>query len=160
MRKSFSSVKAIAAAATIAVSAAAAVAAVAPAGASTAHATTLAPPVIHESFTPMPCTGKSGHRNTLQLEACSGQQILRTDKQIDGLNQKIFTALPSDSARRDLIVAHKAWLSYRRAYCVSTSDVFQGGTLAGVVESDCVVTLNGEHVTNLRAFLKELTAND
>ena len=64
------------------------------------------------------------------------------------------------SEAADLIAAHKSWLAYRRSYCLSESDVFQGGTLAGVVESDCVVTLNGQHVTNLKAFLKNLSAND
>jgi uncharacterized protein YecT (DUF1311 family) len=117
-------------------------------------------PVIHEPFTTMPCTGKPGHRNTLQLEACSEQQILRSDKQIDALNKKIFTALPSNSARRDLISGHKAWLAYRKSYCLSASDAFQGGTLAGVVDANCFVTINGQHVTNLGSFLKELTAND
>jgi uncharacterized protein YecT (DUF1311 family) len=158
MPKRFSSVSAIAAAAaTVGVSVALAIAA--PAGASSAHATTLAAPVIHEPFTAMPCTGKPGNRNTLQLEACSERQILRSDKQIDALNKKIFSALPSDSARRDLIAGHKAWLAYRKSYCLSASDVFQGGTLAGVVDANCVATLNGQHVTNLKSFLKELSAN-
>lgn len=132
----------------------------APAGASGAHGTALAPPVIHESFTPMPCTGKPGNRTTLQLEACSEQQILRSDKQIDALNRKIFAALPGASARRDLLAGHRAWLAYRKSYCLSASDVFQGGTLAAVVDANCFVTLNGQHVTNLKAFLKELTEND
>jgi uncharacterized protein YecT (DUF1311 family) len=129
------------------------------AGASGGHATTLAPPVIHEPFTSMPCTGKPGNRTTLQEEACSEQKILRSDKQINAFNQKIFNALPSTSARRDLIAGHRAWLAYRKSYCLSVSDVFHGGTLAGVVDADCVATVNGQHVSNLRTFLKDLTSN-
>ena len=127
--------------------------------ASSGHAAKLAPPVIHESFTPMPCTGSSGKRTTLQEEGCAEQQILRSDKQINTLNQKIFTALPSNSARRDLIAGHKAWLAYRKSYCLSVSDVFQGGTLAGVVDADCTATVNGQHISNLKTFLKDLTSN-
>lgn len=130
------------------------------AGASASHAAKLSPPVIREGFTPAPCTGKPGHRTTLQLEQCAGQQIARSDKQINALNRKIFNALPSDSARRDLIAGHTAWLAYRSRYCLSESDVFQGGTLAGVVEANCFVTINGQHVTNLKRFLKNLTANN
>jgi uncharacterized protein YecT (DUF1311 family) len=139
--------------------AAAALATSAPAGASNGHAARLAPPVIHESFTPMPCSGKPGHRSTLQEEGCAEQQILHSDKQIDALNQKIFNALHTASARRDLIAGHRAWLAYRKSYCLSVSDVFQGGTLAGVVDADCVATVNGQHVTNLRNFLTDLTSN-
>src|ERR1700759_2488686 len=84
------------------------------AGAADAHAARLAPPVIHESFTPMPCSGSPGKRSTLQQEGCAEQQILHSDKQIDALNQRIFNALHTNSARRDLIAGHKAWLAYRK----------------------------------------------
>jgi uncharacterized protein YecT (DUF1311 family) len=127
--------------------------------ASNAHAAKLAPPVIHESFAPLPCSGSPGTRTTLQDEGCAEQQILHSDKQINTLNQKIFTALHTNSARRDLIAGHKAWLTYRKSYCLSVSDVFQGGTLAGVLDADCVATVNGQHVSNLKTFLKDLTSN-
>jgi uncharacterized protein YecT (DUF1311 family) len=127
--------------------------------ASGGHAAKLAPPVVHESFTPLPCTGSPGKRSTLQEEGCAEQQILRSDSRINALNQKIFTALHTNSARRDLIAGHKAWLAYRKSYCLSVSDVFQGGTAAGVVDADCTATVNGQHVANLRTFLKDLTSN-
>ena len=107
----------------------------------------------------MPCTGKPAHRTTLQDEACSEQQILRSDKQINALNQKIFSALGTNSARRDLIAGHRAWLAYRKSYCLSVSDVFEGGTLAGVIDADCVATVSAQHVSNLKTFLKDLSSN-
>src|ERR1700759_3876986 len=116
------------------------------AGAADGHAAKLAPPVIHESFTPLPCSGSSGKRSTLQEEGCAEQQILHSDKQIDALNQKIFNALHTTSARRDLLTGHRAWLTHRKSYCLSVSDVFQGGPLAAVVDADCVATVNGQHV--------------
>jgi len=127
--------------------------------ASGGHAAKLAPPVIHESFTPLPCSGSPGRRSTLQEEGCAEQQILRSDKQINELNAKIFTALHTNSARRDLIAGHKAWLAYRKSYCLSVSDVFQGGTAAGVVAADCTATVNGQHVSNLKTFVRDLTSN-
>jgi uncharacterized protein YecT (DUF1311 family) len=146
-------------AAVAAASAAVTLAASAPAGASASHATKLSPPVIHEPFTPMPCTGSPGNRTTLQQEGCAEQQILRSDKQINTLNQKIFTALHTTSARRDLLSGHRAWLAYRKSYCLSVSDVFQGGSLAGVVDADCTATVSGQHVSNLKTFLKDLTSH-
>jgi uncharacterized protein YecT (DUF1311 family) len=154
MRHRFSSFAALAVTA-----AAVALGTSAPAGATTGHATKLVAPVVHEPFTPMPCSGKPGNRSTLQEEGCAEQQILRSDKQINALNQKIFSALHTTSARRDLIAGHRAWLAYRKSYCLSVSDVFQGGTLAGVVDADCIATLNGQHVSNLRTFLKDLASD-
>jgi uncharacterized protein YecT (DUF1311 family) len=154
MPKRFSSLAVIAAG-----SAAVALAAAAPAGASSPYAAKPAPPVIHEPFTPMPCTGSPGNRTTLQQESCSEQRILRSDAQINALNQKVFNALHTTSARRDLIAGHRAWLAYRRSYCLSVSDAFQGGTLAGVVDADCTAAANTQHVSNLKTFLKDLTSN-
>jgi uncharacterized protein YecT (DUF1311 family) len=154
MSHRFSSFAAVAATSVIV-----ALATAASAVASGARATKLAPPVIKESFSPLPCSGSPGHRSTLQMEGCAEQQILRSDKQVDALNKKIFGALPSNSARRDLIAGHTAWLAYRKAYCLSVSDVFGGGTAAGVLDADCTATVSAQHVANLRTFLKDLTAN-
>jgi uncharacterized protein YecT (DUF1311 family) len=127
--------------------------------ASNGHAATLSPPVIHEPFTPLPCAGSPSNRTTLQREGCAEQQILRSDKQINTLNRKIFSALATTSARRDLLGAHKAWLAYRKSYCLSVSDVFQGGTEASVVDAECTATVNGQHISNLKTFLTDLTSN-
>ncbi|HUA69991.1 MAG TPA: lysozyme inhibitor LprI family protein [Solirubrobacteraceae bacterium] len=115
----------------------------------------LAPPVIHESFTPLPCTGAPGHRTTLEMEGCAEQQILTSDKRIDALNQEIFGKLFDAAARRRFIAGHNAWLTYRHAYCLSASDVFEGGTEAGVADATCTAAVNSQHVTNLKAFLAD-----
>lgn len=154
MTNRFSSLAAVAtASATIALATAAS------AVAAGAHTAKLAPPVINETFTPLRCSGSPGHRSTLQMEGCAEQQILRSDKQIDALNRTIFGKLPSNSARRDLVAGHRAWLAYRKSYCLSVSDVFQGGTAAGVVAADCTATVNSQHLADLKAFVKDLTAN-
>jgi uncharacterized protein YecT (DUF1311 family) len=112
--------------------------------------------VIRESFTVLPCTGKPADRTTLQLEGCGERQVLGSDTAIDRLNAKIFARLPSAAARRDFITGHSAWLSYRRNYCLSESDAFQGGTLAGVVDVDCWAAINSAHVKELEGFLTDL----
>lgn len=127
-------------------------AASAPADAAPARAAKLSPPVIHEPFTPLPCTGAPGHRTTLQMESCAEQRILASDSKIDALNSAIFGKLFDAAARRRFIAGHNAWLTYRHAYCLSASDVFEGGTGAGVVYADCVAGVNSEHVKDLKAF--------
>jgi uncharacterized protein YecT (DUF1311 family) len=126
--------------------------------ASNGHPAKLASPVIHESFTPLPCSGSPAKRSTLQQEGCAEHQILRSDKQINALNRQIFGALHSDSARRDFVAGHQAWLIYRKRYCLSASDVFQGGTEAGVVDAECTATVNTQHISNLRTVLANLRA--
>ena len=135
--------------------AAIAVVARAPASAAPARTAKLSPPVIHEPFTPLPCSGAPGHRSTLQMEGCAEQQILASDKKIDALNQQIFGKLFDAAARRRFIAGHNAWFAYRRAYCLSASDVFEGGTEAAVVDADCTAAVNSQHVKDLKGFLAD-----
>jgi len=135
--------------------AAIAVVAWAPASAAPARTAKLSPPVIHEPFTPLPCSGAPGHRSTLQMEGCAEQQILASDKKIDALNQQIFGKLFDAAARRRFIAGHNAWFAYRRAYCLSASDVFEGGTEAAVVDADCTAAVNSQHVKDLKGFLAD-----
>ena len=129
---------------------AAAVLAVA-AGAATAA--TLKAPTIKESFTPLTCTHDG---TTLGDEGCAEQKIVKSDKQIDALNAQIFAKLSTSSAKKDFISAHRAWFKYREAYCLSESDVFQGGTEAGILDANCAVDVNTDHVKKLKGFLADL----
>jgi uncharacterized protein YecT (DUF1311 family) len=117
----------------------------------------LSPPVIREPFTPLPCSGQPNARNTLQQEGCAEQQILRTDGQINALAKSVFSLLPDSAARRRFDKASSAWLAYRRADCLSVSDVFEGGTQAPVLYALCEAARNAQRLKDLRAFKRDLT---
>jgi uncharacterized protein YecT (DUF1311 family) len=128
------------------------------AGVAVADAAASPPPPIHEVFTPLPCTGSPANRTTIQLEGCAEQKILQSDKTIDTLNGEIFTALKSTSGGQTrFVAANTAWLKYRNAYCLAAASQFAGGTLAPVADANCTVTLNKQHVANLKIFLDDLT---
>jgi uncharacterized protein YecT (DUF1311 family) len=117
-----------------------------------ASAAKLSPVVIHETFTPLPCSGKPSHRTTLQQEGCAEQQILRTDAKLNALAKAIFPLLADDAARRRFNTAQRAWLAYRRADCASVSDEFEGGSESPVLAAQCDAARNGVRLKDLRAF--------
>jgi len=119
-------------------------------------AATLQAPVIREPFTPLPCTGKPSNRNTLQQEGCAEQQILRTDARINTLASSVFGRLPDRAAKIRFIAAQRAWLDYRRADCLSLSDVFEGGSEAPVLDAQCTADRNEQRIKDLRTFLTDL----
>jgi uncharacterized protein YecT (DUF1311 family) len=119
----------------------------------------LVPPVIHEPFTALPCTGSPANRTTLQMEGCAEQQILTGDLKIDALNKSIFGKLTGATAKRQFIAGHNAWLAYRRTYCQSVSDVFEGGSEQPVLFAQCEASVNSEHIHDLRSFLTDLTSD-
>ena len=130
--------------------------ALAPALAAAAAPAKLSPPVIHESFTPLPCPAKPV--STLDLEGCAEQRILHADRAIDAVARSIFGRLFDDAARRRFIAAQQAWLAYRRADCTSMSDQYEGGTLAGLVAASCTADRSAQRLKDLRSFDKLLAA--
>ena len=115
-------------------------------------AATAEAPVVKESFTPLPCRHNS---TTLGEEGCAERSILASDQQIDTLNARIFKQLNA-AGRRDFIAGHNAWFKYRQVYCLSESDIYQGGTEAGIVQAQCAADVNAAHVGQLKNFLSSL----
>ena len=110
---------------------------------------------MREHFTALPCTGSPAHRTTLAQEGCAERSVLRSDAQINALNRQIFSQLRSTAAKRRFVSANSDWVRYRAAVCSSASDRFRGGSQAPVVYALCLVTRNGQHVTDLRSVLRE-----
>ncbi|MEA2171299.1 MAG: hypothetical protein QOF76_4599 [Solirubrobacteraceae bacterium] len=116
----------------------------------------LKPPVIHESFTPLPCPDDP--QSTLEQEGCAEAEILRTDKKIDDVVSDIFATLADDPARKRLIKAQKTWLKFRRADCASRSDIFEGGSQAAVIFAGCSADHNHKRLKELKQFRSDLTS--
>jgi uncharacterized protein YecT (DUF1311 family) len=112
------------------------------------------PPVIHEVFTPLPCPKKQV--STLDIEACTEQAILATDKKIDAQVAAIFKLLRAD-ARAGFVKGEKAWLAYRKASCDAEASRYAGGTLAGVVAAGCTAQRNRTHLADLASTKKDIT---
>jgi uncharacterized protein YecT (DUF1311 family) len=115
----------------------------------------LHPPVIHESFTPLPCP--KHQVSTLDIEGCLEQQILKSDKQIDARAASVFGLLRPD-ARAGFVQSERTWLAYRRASCEAESSKYAGGTFAGVVAASCTVARNKTHLQDLAALKKTLSS--
>jgi uncharacterized protein YecT (DUF1311 family) len=114
----------------------------------------LGPPVIHESFTPLPCPAHP--QAQLELEGCAEKAILTTDGRIDGVNAKIFALLAARD-RATFVAGERAWLRYRRATCLTAASKYAGGTLASLVDVDCVAARNRTHLREQSSLLHDLS---
>jgi uncharacterized protein YecT (DUF1311 family) len=112
----------------------------------------LAPPVIREGFTPLPCPADPRQRETtFGMEACAEHEIVKTDRKINASVAVIFRLLPDDQGRRRFAEGERAWLRYRRLDCVSAADFYRGGSQSPVAFAQCVAQRN-------RVYLKEVLA--
>jgi uncharacterized protein YecT (DUF1311 family) len=117
-------------------------------------AAVLTPPVIRETFTLLPCPKHPV--STLDLEGCSEQAIVRTDRKIDAQAKAIFTLLRPD-ARPTFVRGERAWLQYRQASCLAESSKYAGGTLSGVVAASCTLARSKSHLSDLVDLRKTLS---
>jgi uncharacterized protein YecT (DUF1311 family) len=116
------------------------------------RATSIKPPVITESFTPLPC-----HKDTtIGMEGCEEHQLVAGDKRIDREVGLLFTLLGDNAARRRLIAAETAWFAYRKADSRSQADVYEGGTESVVVAVACAVNDDKARSSDLYSFFRGL----
>lgn len=131
------------------------VAAAAALGAAHAAAGGLAPPVIAEPFTPLPCPLHPD--TTIDVEGCQEMRVLRTDRAIDGEARTIFHLLRTQSARRSFVAAEHSWLHYRRQSCLVEASAFAGGSAEPVAFLTCTLRRNRSHLVDLTAMAKTLS---
>jgi uncharacterized protein YecT (DUF1311 family) len=113
----------------------------------------LAPPVIKEKFTQQPCPSKPvTQRTTIEAKRCAGNEILRTDRQINARAKVIFWLRRSTTGKKLFVAAEKAWLAYRSASCESIADVYRGGSAQPILFLTCVVERNTQHLKELASF--------
>ncbi len=113
----------------------------------------VSPPVIHETFTPLPCPAHP--QAQLELEGCAEKAILATDHRIDAVNALIFARLAARD-RSTFVAGERAWLRYRRASCLTAASKYAGGTLASLVDADCVASRNRTHLREQSSLLHDL----
>jgi uncharacterized protein YecT (DUF1311 family) len=118
-------------------------------------AAAIAPPVIHEPFTALPCPLHPD--TTIDVEGCQEHRVVRTDRRIDLQVKAVFRLLPTDEARQSLVAGELEWLRYRRRSCAAEASRFAGGTAHGVAFLSCSLERNAAHLADLSAMRKVLS---
>ncbi|HET7647728.1 MAG TPA: lysozyme inhibitor LprI family protein [Gaiellaceae bacterium] len=118
-------------------------------------AAAIAPPVIHEPFTPLPCPIHPD--TTVDVEGCQERRILRTDRQIDGAVRTVFRLLRTRRARLSFVDGERSWLHYRRSSCTAEAATrYAGGSAEPVAYLSCTLRKNRAHLVELAATRKAL----
>src|SRR2546426_10450601 len=105
------------------------------------------PPVIHESFTVLPCPAHPV--STLDMEACAEKALRHSDRAINRRAKTIFGFLRSSVARTAFVRSEQSWLRYRRASCSAQASVYAGGSAEPVAFASCEVNRNRTHLADL-----------
>jgi uncharacterized protein YecT (DUF1311 family) len=117
-------------------------------------AAAIAPPVIHEPFTPLPCPLHPD--TTTDVVGCQEHRVLRTDRAIDVQVAAIFRTLRTDTLRTSFVDSERNWLRYRRQSCSIETSRLAGGSAHAVALLNCSLSRNRSHLADLTAMRKTL----
>ena len=117
-------------------------------------AAAIAPPVIHEPFTALPCPLHPD--TTIDVIGCQEHRVLRTDRAIDAQVKAIFRLLRTDEARSTFAAGERSWLRYRRQSCSAEASKFAGGSERPVALLGCELRRNTSHLADLKAMRSSL----
>jgi uncharacterized protein YecT (DUF1311 family) len=114
----------------------------------------VAPPVIHEPFTALPCPLHPD--TTIDVVGCQEHRVLRTDRAIDAQVRTIFGLLRTENRRSAFGDGERNWLHHRRQSCSAEASRLAGGSEHAVALLSCELRRNTTHLADLTAMRKAL----
>ncbi len=88
-----------------------------------------------------------------ELNICSGLDYQRADKQLNLVYNQVRN-LVSANHRSQLIIAQKAWISFRDVDCQFAQSAVAGGTMAPLITNSCRTDLTKKRVSELNSYLQ------
>jgi uncharacterized protein YecT (DUF1311 family) len=124
------------------------------AAASASASIALAPPVIHEPWTPLDCPPHPS--STIAIEGCLERAVSRSDRVIDEKAATVFHLIKREHDRATFVSGEQSWLSYRRRTCTAVASADRGGTAEPIAFLSCEKRLNARHIVDLAAAAQVL----
>jgi len=88
-----------------------------------------------------------------ELNICSGLEYQRADKQLNQVYNQVRAQF-SPTPRQQLILAQRAWISFRDANCKFAASQFEGGTMAPFMANTCLEKLTKKRTSELDSYLQ------
>jgi uncharacterized protein YecT (DUF1311 family) len=97
------------------------------------------------------CMDKSEGVTVAMLD-CIGIETQKQDARLNGAYKKLGTQL-APTRKKQLIAAQRLWIQYRDANCGFYADI-DGGTMAAVSTSDCILQATASRANELEKFIQ------
>ncbi len=114
----------------------------------------------HHNFTKTDIAQQPNCKNPqtqTELNICSGVDYQRADKQLNQVYNQVRDKL-SANRRQQLIVAQRAWISFRDANCKFERSEVEGGTMAPLIYNNCLQDMTKKRTLELNSYLQNQMA--
>jgi uncharacterized protein YecT (DUF1311 family) len=105
---------------------------------------------------PAPCLSQA---NTLEINACLSASLAMRDKALNAAYQDLLKRLVAADAgdttdypraRKHLLDAQRAWISFRDTDCAGRVILYEGGSIRGAVQLSCLIRHTEQRTQSLR----------
>ncbi len=110
----------------------------------------------HHNFTKTDVAQQPNCKNPqtqTELNICSGVDYQRADQKINQVYNQVREQF-SANRRQQLIVAQRAWISFRDADCKFARSAVEGGTMAPLIANTCLEDLTKKRTSELNSYLQ------
>jgi uncharacterized protein YecT (DUF1311 family) len=97
-------------------------------------------------------------RTTADILGCYRATLKVAEQQLETLHAILKRELSSEQWEA-LVEADSAWLTFRRANCLSAASLYRGGTMEPIVANACVVHMTNERLRDLRTTFREVVGS-
>jgi uncharacterized protein YecT (DUF1311 family) len=88
-----------------------------------------------------------------EINICAGIEYQNADKKLNQVYQQLIPKL-SASRRQKLILAQRAWITFRDANCEFERSQLEGGTIASAIQAACMAELTKTRTAQLDQYIK------
>ncbi len=88
-----------------------------------------------------------------ELNICSGVDYQRADQKLNQVYNQVRDQF-SANRRQQLIIAQRAWISFRDADCKFAISAVEGGTMAPLIFNNCLQDLTKKRTSELNSYLQ------
>jgi len=88
-----------------------------------------------------------------EMNVCAGIEFQNADKRLNQVYQQLTSKL-SATRKQKLILAQKAWISFRDANCEFERSQFEGGTMAPAANAGCLAQLTKTRTKQLEQYIE------
>ena len=93
----------------------------------------------------------------IEMKKCAQDKYVKVDKELNQTYQKLMANLNDNQRKERLISAQRAWIQFRDQSCSYEASEALGGTLEGLLLTNCLTRVTAERTSDLKEYLSNLS---
>ncbi len=91
-----------------------------------------------------------------EMNICASREAETADRRLNQVYKQLQSKVTDSQSKKELIDAETAWIKFRDRDCQFAAGLNRGGSMASMVQSQCVADLTRQRTKQLEDYIKNL----